>query len=81
MDLPRVKILFESIVKYNIDNIGFIVSVPNCDVVLFTRELEQMLPHYTNWDVISDQEIVGSNIHESWKNQQVVKMMFWKHES
>jgi hypothetical protein len=80
-DLPRVKELYESIVKYNKDGLGFIVSVPASDVVLFTVTLREMFPHYKNWDVISDQEIVGENLPESWRNQQVVKMMFWKHST
>jgi hypothetical protein len=78
-DLERVLELFKSIVKHNKDNIPFLISVPTEDVQLFKINLAA-IRDYNWWEVISDQEIVGDILPQSWKNQQVVKMMFWKHE-
>jgi hypothetical protein len=69
-DLARVKVLAESISRYNIDDIPFYVSVPEREVTMFMNEL----PGAT---VVSDESIVGQ-AEQSWLGQQVVKASFWK---
>jgi hypothetical protein len=70
-DVERAKILLDSIIKYNADNIPFYISVPETDVELFQTTLGT--EHYT---LIPDQSIDTNN--EGWKGQQIVKSQFWK---
>jgi len=72
-DIERVKVLAASVLKHNKDNIPFIISVPSEDVMFF----QQSLADYT-YPIICDKDIVGDNLVQDWKTQQVVKMMFWK---
>ena len=68
-DINRVENLFNSIIKYNVDNIPFYISVPESDLKLFKEKLGN------NVNIISD-ETIYSNI-EGWMGQQVVKSQFW----
>ena len=70
-DVERAKILLDSIVKYNADNIPFYISVPETDIELFQSILGT--EHYT---LVTDQSIDSDN--EGWKGQQIVKSQFWK---
>lgn len=70
-DVYRAKTLLESIVKYNVDNIPFYISVPTKDTQLFHDVLGN--EHYT---LITDESIDTQN--EGWKGQQIVKSQFWK---
>ena len=72
-DVQRVKILLQSVENHNKDNIPFYISVPSTDITLFKHVLGT-----ANYTLISDEEIINTNLCQSWKNQQVVKMMFWK---
>lgn len=72
-DVWRCKILLESILKHNKENIPFYISVPFEDVQLFKTTLGT-----DGYTLISDEEIMGNKLAESWKNQQIVKMLFWK---
>jgi hypothetical protein len=71
-DLNRALILAESVEKYNKDNIPFYISVPSTELSLFRNKL----PNSVN--LISDADILGSDINQSWVTQQVVKSSFWK---
>ncbi len=73
-DVKRCLILFESIRKHNKDKIPFYISVPMEDMHLF----QDMLGLSSDYILISDKDIVGENMAQSWKSQQVVKMLFWK---
>ena len=72
-DVQRVKILLDSIEKYNKDKIKFYISVPQSDIKLFQSVLGT-----ANYTIVSDEEIINQNMSQSWKNQQIVKVMFWK---
>jgi hypothetical protein len=75
-DLDRVKILVESIKKHNIAHIPLYVSVPQGELKMFQNTLAPFDLSYLT--ILSDQDIFNENLAESWKNQQVIKMMFWK---
>lgn len=75
-DIERFKILLKSIKKHNKDDILLCVSVPKEDKTLFRDILLNV--ECPNWDLYSDEDILGNNLAQSWKNQQIVKMMFWK---
>ena len=72
-DIHRIKNLFESIKKHNVDKIPFYVSVPHQDIKLFQDTLGTI-----DYTLLTDEEITNQNLWQSWKQQQIVKMMFWK---
>ncbi len=72
-DVKRCKILLESVLKYNRDNIPFYISVPKEDIALF----KSVLGTY-GYVLISDEELIDESLCQSWNNQQIVKMLFWK---
>src|SRR6266404_8950533 len=72
-DVERCRLLLESVKKHNKDNLPFYISVPKGDVKLFTDKLG-----IGGYILLADEEILGSNLAQSWKNQQIVKMLFWK---
>jgi hypothetical protein len=72
-DVHRAKILLDSIIKYNTDNIPFYISVPEKDIKLFESVLGT--EYYT---LISDESIDSEN--SGWHGQQIVKSQFWKLE-
>lgn len=69
-DLGRVKILAESIQRYNVDKIPFYVSVPEKETGMFQSEIPGAI-------VVSDETVVGHS-EQSWRGQQIVKASFWK---
>lgn len=69
-DLDRVKMLFESINKHNIDNIPFYISVPQIDLKLFKSQLNTP-------NILADEEIYPL-LNSGWVNQQIIKSSFWK---
>ena len=72
-DVNRCKLLLDSIVKYNKDSIPFYISVPKEDVQLFKSTLGT-----DGYILITDEELMNESLCQSWKNQQIVKMIFWK---
>jgi hypothetical protein len=66
-DLDRVKLLLNSVEKYNKDNIPFYLSVPKNDIGLFKSNLTSEV------NIVADEEI-----YEGWIQQQIVKSNFWK---
>lgn len=70
-DVHRAKILLDSIIKYNADNIPFYISVPEKDIELFQQVLGT--EHYT---LLTDESIDFEN--SGWHGQQIVKSQFWK---
>ncbi len=72
-DIERVKILAESIYKYNEDKIPFYISVPSDNVQLFKNKLGTVGYH-----LITDEEVVGEKLTQSWHTQQIIKTNFWK---
>jgi len=73
-DVQRVKILLESVERHNKENIPFYISVPSTDVPLF----KNVLGERSTYILITDEEILGANLEQSWMNQQIVKSSFWK---
>ena len=72
-DIQRCKILFDSIQKYNKDKIPLYISVPKEDVQLFKNILGT-----SGYELITDEALLGENLAQSWKTQQIFKMVFWK---
>ena len=70
-DVYKAKILLDSIIKYNTDNIPFYISVPKKDIELFKSILG--IEHYI---LLTDENIDSEN--EGWLGQQIVKSQFWK---
>ena len=70
-DVERAKVLFESIVKFNEDNIPFYISVPSSDISLFKNKLGT-----DDYTIISDEEIDVDN--QGWAGQQIIKSQFWR---
>ena len=68
-DFERVKVLLESINKYNMDNIPFYISVPKNDYNLFSQ-LERA-------NIIMDDDIFPL-VDNNWVSQQIIKSNFWK---
>lgn len=74
-DFQRFKMLKESIDKFNIGNIPFYISCPTKDKELFLS-LKTGKEKY-NFEVLSDGNIISSNISEQgWISQQIIKMNF-----
>ena len=70
-DVYRAKQLLDSILRYNKDNLEFYISVPNCDIELFKKELGT-----DGYTLINDEDIDVDN--QGWKGQQIIKSQFWK---
>jgi len=68
-DLERVKILYDSIQKYNVDNIPFYISVPQQDITLFKI--------FTNAILIPD-EALYNVAGPGWIIQQIIKSSLWR---
>ena len=76
-DVERVKILLESVSRFNKDKIPFYISVPSDNIKLFKDQLGT-----TGYNLIEDESINGERLEkegrEGWVNQQVTKLGFWK---
>ena len=70
-DVHRAKNLLDSVLKFNVDQIPFYISVPEKDIVLFKSILGT-----TGYQLIADEMIDSDN--EGWQGQQIVKSQFWK---
>ena len=73
-DLSRIKILTDSIKRYNKDNLDFYISVPSSDLDLFKNSFGS---DYIKF--ISDDDIYPNVNHlKGWESQQIIKSSFWK---
>ena len=72
-DIHRAKILFDSILKYNVDNIPVYLTVPSEDVKLFQNTLG-----ISGYTLLTDEQILGEKQAQSWTGQQIIKLNFWK---
>ena len=70
-DVHRAKVLLESVLKFNSDNLPFFISVPTSDIELFKQVLGE-----EGYTLIADEDIDETN--KGWKGQQIVKSQFWK---
>jgi hypothetical protein len=71
-DLERVKVLIDSIKKYNKDGIPFYISIPKSDEFLFKTNIDV---DYVK--IVYDEDIVDIPA-QNWYTQQIVKSSFWK---
>lgn len=67
-DFERIKVLLESIKKYNVDNIPFYISVPKNDYQLFSQ--------LKGVNIVLDEDIFL--LSDNWVAQQIIKSNFWK---
>lgn len=73
-DLPRVKVLLDSVNRNNADHIPFFISVPAADATLFQSELGSV-----GYTLVRDEDITDLPTDvPGWIKQQVVKSSFWK---
>ena len=72
-DIERVKVLAESVFKFNRDNIPFYISVPEEDTKLFKNKLGTV-----GYNLINDEDILKEKLVQSWVTQQIIKLNFWK---
>ena len=81
-DIRRIKILKQSIDKFNADKIPFVVSCPNQDMDLFEKTLRNNNEQY-DFIIVSDEDVltannINPNAIQSWKSQQIIKLGFYK---
>tara|TARA_R100000700_G_C3173821_1_gene148385 strand:- start:1235 stop:2065 length:831 start_codon:yes stop_codon:yes gene_type:complete len=83
-DVHRLKVLLDSVIKYNRDGLKFYISCPEIDVDIFKQVLGN-----DGYELLTDEQIVSKlDIHGNklsyinqnfgWVQQQVVKSEFWK---
>jgi len=72
-DVHIAKKLLDSVIKFNVDQIPFFISVPQKDINLFKQLLGT-----TGYELLEDESIDSNN--DGWKGQQIVKSQFWKLE-
>jgi hypothetical protein len=72
-DVERAKVLLKSILQNNKDNIPFYISVPSEDVQLFKNALGT-----NGYTLVTDEEVLGRKLEQSWLTQQTIKSSFWK---
>lgn len=75
-DISRAIALANSYSQFCIDkSLLFYFSVPNEDLALFTREIK---PLDSRIRLLTDEDILGRNLKDSWHSQQIVKYEFFK---
>jgi hypothetical protein len=72
-DVNRAKILLRSANQFNIDKLPFYISVPSEDVQLFKNTLGT-----DGYTLVTDEEVLGKKLTQSWITQQTIKSSFWK---
>ena len=72
-DVQRAKILLKSVSQFNKDALSFYISVPSEDVQLFKNTLGG-----DGYTLITDEEVLGKKLPQSWVTQQTIKSSFWK---
>ena len=80
-DLNRIKILKDSIDRFNADKLPFYIVCPQDDISLFQRELINGKENY-ELKLISDEDVLRANGIEKqkqdWYFQQIIKLGFYK---
>ena len=72
-DLDRFDCLLQSVEKYNVRSIPFLVSVPRRDMNLFIDKFGT-----SRFEICSDYDLAGSDISDGWTGQQIVKLSVYK---
>jgi hypothetical protein len=71
-DLNRVKVLIDSVKKFNKDRIPFYISIPKREEQLFKDNVDT---DYVN--IVFDEDVFDMSV-QNWYTQQVIKSSFWK---
>jgi hypothetical protein len=75
-DLPRAKLLIESILRNNRSDLPLFVCTPRCDLELFKSAIP------SSATLIAEEEFTDARcftwLSSGWKQQQVVKMLFYR---
>ena len=71
-DFERVKILLNSIKKYNADNIPVYISVNDDDFEYFKENL------ITDGVLLKDSDIYPTTLADPWRYQQIIKTQFYR---
>jgi hypothetical protein len=61
------------VTQFNKDNIPFYISVPTEDIQLFKSTLGTV-----GYTLLTDEEVLGKKLEQSWVTQQTIKSSFWK---
>ena len=82
-DLPNLKLLVESVEKYNRDQIPLYISVPRSELTLFWEEFKPnptalFIADEDICDELTTKEDTINTMSVGWINQQLVKLMFWR---
>lgn len=78
-DLDRIKILKDSIDKFNADSLPFFIVCPQEDIEYFKSTLKTGQENYP-LEFITDETIVAKTgkLKQDWNSQQLVKLNFYK---
>lgn len=76
-NLPALKILKESIDKYNVDKIPFYIVAPSEDIKIIRSELLNGNEDYF-LDFIQEDKLIDNSLGNGWLDQQVIKLRFYK---
>ena len=72
-DVHRVKILFDSIQRHNLDQLPFYISIPKDDLSIFQNELGN-----DGYEIVFDEDLTTLTSQQSHFTQQLFKMEFYK---
>lgn len=72
-DVERVKVLFDSIQKYNTDQLPFYLSIPKNDLHVFQNAIGTV-----GYEVVFDEDLTNLAQQQSHFTQQLFKMEFYK---
>ena len=72
-DLDRFEVLYQSVLEFNAEQLPFVVSVPSDDRPLFEQRFGGQ-----GFELVSDEQVVGSADHQNWRFQQLVKLGAYK---
>ena len=72
-DVHRVKILFDSIQRHNLDQLPFYISIPKDDLSIFQNELGN-----DGYEIVVDEDLTTLTSQQSHFTQQLFKMEFYK---
>jgi Family of unknown function (DUF6492) len=72
-DLGRFLRLAESVERHNTGRLPFYASVPRADRRLFSDALRSQ-----SVELLSDEDVIGDAVMQSWTSQQLVKLHVWR---
>lgn len=72
-DIERFARLLSSIERHDRAHIPFVVSVPRPDKALFVNRFGSDRIQF-----VTDEEVLGRDVKQSWRTQQLVKLLAWR---